>query len=337
MLVLLSLLSSVARAQQPPTPSVVESVQRSATGAIRGTVTTDGLPLTDAQVRLATPEGVPVRELSTSQDGTFVFPDVPPGTYTLEVSLRGFTPAANSVTVAAGESTATPIALTKSAVNISVDVIATQEDIATAQLQLEEQQRFLFIFPNFYVSYNWNAAPLTRRQKFSLAFKNSADPGNLLLVGTVAGIQQATNSFNGYGQGAAGYGRRYGADLGNLVAGTFVSEAVLPSLLHQDPRYFLKGNGTVGARLRYALKSVVICRGDNGHLQPAYSRLIGDMSAGAISNLYYAPSDRKGASLTLTNGLLAIAGDVMNNVVQEFFLQKITRHAKIQSSAEPSH
>jgi hypothetical protein len=157
------------------------------------------------------------------------------------VSLQGFAPAYTSVTLNSGQSaTLSPIAIKMNPITVSVDVVATQQDIAAAQLHFEEQQRLIGIFPNFFVTYDSNAVPLTTKQKFSLALRSAADPGNLLLVGTVAGVQQAANSFPGYGQGIAGYGRRYGADLGNLVSGTFVSEAILPTLFRQDTALLLQ-------------------------------------------------------------------------------------------------
>jgi hypothetical protein len=324
----------VAAAQQPSPVAPSTSNQLPPSAELRGIVSdAAGAPLAGAHITLLDQSSATTQQSTTQPDGAFDFQDLPPGSFTVEATLQGFAPLSKVVTVA--DTANQPLMITMSKVNISVEVIATEEDIATAQIQLQEQQRFLFIFPNFFVSYNWNAVPLTPRQKFSLAFHDVIDPGNLLLVGTVAAIQQATDSFNGYGQGAAGYGRRYGADLGNLVSGTMVSEAVLPSLLHQDPRYFYKGTGTASSRLGYALASVVTCRGDNGHTQFAVSRLLGDMSAGAISNLYYAPSDRKGAGLTLVNGLLGIAGDAMNNVFQEFLLHKLTRHTDLGSAPKP--
>jgi hypothetical protein len=326
--VLLILLAISFPAQQ----SLLAQTKPEESSELHGGVVTPGdTPLAGAQVTLTAPDGLTIKESFTGTDGSFTLHNIPPGTYTLAVSLQGFAPASTSVTLNSGQSaTLTPIALKMTPLTTSVNVVATQQDIADAQLHFEEQQRLIGIFPNFFVTYDPNAAPLTAKQKFSLALRSAADPGNLMLVGTVAGVQQAANSFRGYGQGAAGYGRRYGADLGNLVSGTFVSQAILPSLFHQDPRYFYKGTGSTSSRVRYALLSVFICRGDNGHSQPAFSTILGDMSAGAISNLYYAPSDRKGAALTLTNGLLGIAGDAMNNVFQEFFLKKLTRHAKPQ-------
>ena len=221
-----------------------------------------------------------------------------------------------------------PFALTLATVSVSVNATVTTDELGLEQLHAQEGQRLFAVFPNFFVSYNWSAPPLTARQKFALATKNAADPGNLLLVGTVSGVQQAADAFPGYSQGAKGYGRRYGANLGNLVAGTYLGGAILPALFHQDPRYFWKGTGSTRSRFWYAVSTAVICRGDNGRRQPAFASVLGDLSAGALSNAYYASDDRKGASLTLENGLLAIAGDAMNNVFQEFVLRKLTKEGK---------
>jgi hypothetical protein len=310
-------------------PLAAMSAPRPSLGELHGSVfTTDKTPLAGAQVKLIKVDHS-ILETSTASDGSFHFQNLRPGTFTLQTSLPGFTPASTPVSVLPHDSPVIDVQM--SPIAVTVEVVASTQDVAEAQLHFEETQRLAGIIPNFYVSYDWNAAPLTAKQKFSLAFHNIADPGNLLLVGTVAGAQQATDTFNGYGQGAAGYGRRYGADLGNLVSGTLVSGAILPSLFHQDPRYFYKGTGSVGSRLRYALSSVVVCRGDDGHRQPAFSTIFGDMSAGAISNLYYDRSDRRGASLTIANGLLGIAGDAMNDVFQEFILPRLTRRESSKS------
>ncbi len=270
-----------------------------------------------------------MQETISDDAGHFRFTRVPPGPFTVMITLRGFDTATASGELQPGQAfDLSPFALALSTVNVTVSAVVSTEELGVEQVEAEEQQRFFAVFPNFFVSYNWTAPPLTTRQKFALATKNASDPGNLLLVGTVAGVQQATNTFPGYSQGAKGYGRRYGADLGNLVAGTYMGGAILPTLFHQDPRYFWKGTGTVRSRFFYAVSTAVICRGDNGRRQPAFAGVLGDLSAGAISNLYYDPSDRKGAALTFQNGLLAIAGDAMNNVFQEFFLRKVTKEAK---------
>ena len=100
--------------------------------------------------------------------------------------------------------------------------------------------------------------------------------------------------------------------------------AVLPSLFHQDPRYFYKGTGTKKQRFFYAISRAVVTRGDNGRNQPNFAGVLGDLSAGAISNLYYPASDRQGGSVFIENSILAIAGDAMNDFVQEFFFNHFT-------------
>ena len=205
-----------------------------------------------------------------------------------------------------------------------VEVTATRTEIAAAQIKLEEKQRVLGVFPNFYATYIWNAAPLTTRQKFGLAWKSTIDPVTIGVTGITAGIQQATNTFSGYGQGAAGYGKRFGAAYADGVSSTFLGGAIFPSLFHQDPRYFVMGHGTIRHRFLYAIATPVICRGDNYKWQPNYSNVLGNLTSAAISNAYYPASDRNGASLTITNSLIGTASGAVSSLIQEFFLHHIT-------------
>ena len=197
-------------------------------------------------------------------------------------------------------------------------------EMAQEQIKEQEKQRVLGIFPNFYVSYVPNAAPLTSKQKFELALKTTVDPVRFVTVGAIAGVEQATNRFSGYGQGAQGYAKRYGASYADFVTNAFIGGAILPSLLKQDPRYFYKGSGSVRSRALYAIANAVICKGDNGHWQPNYSEILGSLAAGGISNLYYPASDRNGAALTFENALIGIGASAAINVLQEFVLRKFT-------------
>ena len=269
-------------------------------------------------------------QTTTDRNGHFVLHNVPPGSFRLSVSLPGFTPATESGTLQPGQTLDLPqIALSMAIVSISVDAL-TPEQAALEQLHTEEHQRLVGVLPNFFVSYDWTAPPLTAHQKYALATHNVLDPGNLALSATVAGIQQAADAFPGYNQGAAGYGKRFGADLANLVVGSYMGGAVLPSLFHQDPRFFYKGTGTRRQRFVYAISRAVITRGDNGHEQPNVSGILGDLSAAALSNIYYPASDRQGATLFFENGILSIAGDAMNDLVQEFVFNHITTKGKKQ-------
>lgn len=277
-----------------------------------------------AMVDLQTSAG-PARNVASDRDGRFAFEKVAPGAFRLVVTLPGFDPVSVEGTLQGDQRLTLNVPpLLLATLNESVDAVTSSEELSTEQMHAEEHQRLLGVLPNFFVSYNWSAPPLTTREKFTLATRNAFDPGNLALSATVAGVQQATNAFPGYHQGVAGYGKRYGADLANLVVGTYMGGAILPTLFHQDPRYFYKGTGSIRSRFLYAVSTAVICRGDNGKRQPAFASVLGDLSAGAISNLYYAASDRQGATLTFENGLLGVAGDAMNNVFQEFVLKKFT-------------
>ncbi len=281
-----------------------------------------------ATVRLRGASGTPDRQTLTDSDGSYLFTGVTPGEFLLTVTLQGFDSSTTKGILQQGQDFDLPvIALRKSVAHFSVEVELPPHERAAEQVRVEEQQRLFAVLPNFFVSYRWDTPPLTARQKFSLAWANARDPGNLVLAGAVAGVQQATDAFPGYGQGAQGYGKRYGANAANLVIGTFMGGAVLPSLFRQDPRYFYKGTGTVRSRLVYALSRAVIARGDNGKWQPAYASILGDLSEGAISNLYYPESDRHGAGLTVENGFLGVAGDALNNVFQEFILRRLTAKA----------
>jgi hypothetical protein len=156
-----------------------------------------------------------------------------------------------------------------------------------------------------------------------------------LLTGAIAGLQQANNSFRGYGQGAQGYGKRYGADYANVVTGTFIGNAILPSLLKQDPRYFYKGSGSTRSRILYAIANSVICKGDNGRWQPNYSDILGGLAAGGISNLYYPAQDRNGAALTFENAAIEIGATAAANLLQEFVIRKLTPNARHHDPAKP--
>jgi len=178
-----------------------------------------------------------------------------------------------------------------------VEVGLSKTELSEEQIKVEEKQRVLGVLPNFYVSYIPDAAPLSSKQKFKLAGKTVIDPFTFVFVGGAAGVQQAQNHFREYGQGAQGYGKRFAAGYADMVAGTFIGSAILPSLLKQDPRYFYKGTGSKPSRFLYAIGNSVICKGDNGRWQPNYSNILGNLAAGGISNLYYPPQDRDGVGI----------------------------------------
>jgi hypothetical protein len=227
----------------------------------------------------------------------------------------------------AGEAyTAPPVTLVISTVTTEVDVTMSHVEIAEAQIKEEEKQRVLGFVPNYYVSYVPDAASLNTKQKFELAWKTTVNPITFALTGAAAGVEQMQDQYGGYGQGAQGYGKRFGATYADVVTGNFIGGALLPSLFKQDPRYFYKGTGSKKSRVLYALANSFITKGDNGKWQPNYSGLMGSMAAGGISNLYYPANDR-GAGLTFENVAITIAAGSAANILQEFLIRKLTPNA----------
>jgi hypothetical protein len=239
-------------------------------------------------------------------------------------------------TVGQGQAYIVPrVILTVATQMMQVTVGLTQVELAEVQIKDQEKQRVFGVIPNFYVSYVPSAVALTSKQKFELAWKSSVDPFTFVAVGAVAGFAHAGDEFSGYGQGAQGYAKRYGASYGDVVIGTFLGNAVLPSLLKQDPRYFYKGTGSTRSRILYALTSPVICKGDNGRWQANYSYVLGSFAAAGIANLYYPPSDRNGAGLVLGAALTRLGESAVAAVFQEFIVRKLTRNVPPRATTQP--
>lgn len=213
------------------------------------------------------------------------------------------------------------------AVTDSVTVYASSNEIATEQVHLQEQQRVLGFIPNFYVVYDSaNAVPLPTSLKFKLAMRAALDPVTIAGVGFLSGVQQAGGTPN-YVQGAKGYGQRFGANAADGFSNILIGGAVLPSLLHQDPRYFYQGTGTTRSRLKHALLSPFICRGDNGRSQVNFSTIGGDLASSALSNAYY-PDSNRGAGLMFGNFAIDTGERVISDVMQQFVLRRLTPSAR---------
>ena len=241
----------------------------------------------------------------------------------------------NKIVLEAGQNYAVPsISLTIATATTTVTAVFSGHDLAEQQMHAEEKQRVLGIVPNFYTTYIWKAEPLTSKQKFRLAWRSSIDPVTFLGAGVVAGIQQAEDDFSEYGQGAEGYAKRYGANYADGLIGVMIGGAILPSILHQDPRYFYKGTGSIRSRALYAMSTVLICKGDNGRWQANYSNVFGTLAASAISNSYYPANDR-GVQLTIENTLIGLGTGAGTALLQEFLLRKISRGVPASSGAQP--
>jgi hypothetical protein len=203
---------------------------------------------------------------------------------------------------------------------------ASLPEIAAEQLKIEEKQRIFGIIPNFYAVYDHYAVPLTAKLKFRLALKTSIDPVTIAGVAFISGIYQAVDHPD-YVQGAKGYGERFGSVAADGSIDIMVGGAILPSLLHQDPRYFYQGTGTKKSRALHAMSNAFVCKGDNGRRQPAYSTIGGDLASASLSNAYYPASDR-GAGLVFNNFLINTGERMLTSLVQEFILGKLTSRGK---------
>ena len=298
--------------------------QRSA--GISGTVVdANGGTLGDAELTLTCLH--PSAEFSSAlgNHGEFSFHGLAAGTYNLKIKAPGMeTLVLENLALQANEVRALPrISMAIAGTTTEVQVSVTKTELALEQIKAAEHQRVLGILPNFYSSYIWDAAPLNPGQKFDLALHSIADPVEFLGTGIVAAAEQVNNTLPGYGKGGEGYAKRYGAAYADEVIGRLLGSAVLPSLLHQDPRYFYKGTGSVRSRATYAVTRALVTRGDNGQSQPNYSRVLGSFAAGGLANLYYPRSDR-GLGLTLGDGFVNIAGHAVDNLLQEFLLRRLT-------------
>jgi len=294
-----------------------------------------GAVVSGAVVKLARGNPSLTMEATSDSDGQFFFANLAPGPFQLTITAPGFASQSVTGTLHPGEDHTIPlVALAVAASASEVRVSMTPVEMAEAEIKDEEKQRVLGVIPNFYVTYNPSAVPLHPRQKFELAWKLTIDPVNFGVTAAIAGIQQAANSFSGYGQGAQGYGKRLGAAYADSVTSTFIGGAVLPSLFKQDPRFFYKGSGSRRARFFYAIANSVICKGDNGHWQANYSALLGSLAAGGISNLYYPESDRD-MTVTFENTLIGIGATAANNVLQEFVIRKLTHNPPKYATATP--
>ena len=139
----------------------------------------------------------------------------------------------------------------------------------------------------FNTTTNKDAVPLSTGQKYQLFFKSATDPWPFLLAGFGAGIDQADDSFPEYGQGMQGYAKRFGAAYTDYFTGNLLGNAVLASLMKEDPRYFQKGTGSYTSRFLWAATSTVWCKRDNATWGPNYANVLGNLMGAAVSNLYY--------------------------------------------------
>jgi hypothetical protein len=296
-------------------------------GTITGTVIdTSGAVVAHAQVTLRLDDREPDRQTASTDEGEFSFSDVSPGRYHLSVAADGFSVETIIGDLTAGGTVRLPaIALAVAPFSTQVNVTPADTELADAQVKVAEQQRIFGLLPNYFVTYDRNAAPLTVKQKFELTWKGFVDPAAFIGTGISAGIAHAENLYEGFGRGAQGYAKRYGADYATFVTRRLLDKVVMPTIVKQDPRYFYKGTGTRRSRVMYAISRSVICRGDNKKAQVCYSSLISRFAAGALTNLYFPPADRNSPGIVLEHAAIGIGGNAVGNLFQEFLARRFTR------------
>ena len=299
-----------------------------APGTIRGTVADSSGSLVEAAiVRLQAPGSTALRTTLTDQTGSFHFSAVEPGAYTLTITAGGFMDEKTNVSVVSGENPPLPPVVLQIAPAISkVDVTLPPHELAVQQVHAEEKQRLLGIVPNFYVTYDPNAAPLTAAQKFHLGLRTLIDPETILGNAAGAGIEQWRNTTDRqFGQGMEGYGKRFGVDYAASVTHVLIGHTLTQSVFHQDPRYFYKGTGSFRSRFLYAIGTAFVAKGDNGHWQPDYSDIIGGLAAREILSPLHSYTSRPG--LRAFHGfLLGFSGRATDHLTQEFIYRWLTTH-----------
>ena len=293
---------------------------------IVGTVTDvnhDTVP--DATVVLEGPTPSDRQRVLSNDNGYFEFHDLEPGIpYQINISATGFADwHSPALVLEPGQFKLLPeIELRIEAERTTINVTYNPVQVATEQVKIEEQQKVLGFIPNYYVVYDRNPAPLTAKLKFDLAFKTSVNPVTGAGIALYSGIQQAGDTPS-YGQGMKGYSKRFGANAVGGFSDILIGGAILPSLLHQDPRYFYQETGTTGSRIRHAVFHPFVCKGDNGASQPNYSSMGGDLASSALAYTWYPKSDR-GIGMVLTTFAVNTGERVVASLAQEFLLRRFT-------------
>lgn len=201
---------------------------------------------------------------------------------------------------------------------LAENVPAAQQSAAVQDPVVQEKHpRLFWIIPTYTVSDSKLPSSLSSSAKFRLFFKNTTDPFTLTYTAFSAGIQQANNQLSGYGQGAAGYGKRLGAGLADETSSSFFRTYLFPSVLHQDPRYFREGSGPLKKRLAHAIVRPVVTRRDSGGRTINWSGLLGLIAASGLSNVYYPAADR-GVEPTFKRVATGVPFGVIDHLIDEF-------------------
>ena len=297
-------------------------------GSIMGDVTdVDGLVIPDATITLDEPSSSDSQTVTANETGFFVLKNVDPTIpHKIVIKANGFGDwTAPPVTIGPGQQfELTDIKLKAAVVETTVTAV-TMEQLALEQTKAAEKQRVFGIIPNFYVSYERNPVPLTPKMKYELAFKAGTDIASIAGDLFIAGLNQAADTPD-YQQGWKGYGQRFGAAYADSFSNIMIGGGLLPSILHQDPRYFYQGTGSGKSRALHAISAPFICRGDNGKNEINFSSMGGDLIASSLTNTYY-PNSNRGPGLVFSSFFINTGGRIANALVQEFVLRKHTSNS----------
>jgi hypothetical protein len=321
---ILSLAPAAIAQSSAVSPSLPAAPTPQSAAQILGTLRTPSdTPVAEATITLVPRGKLDERTTLSAADGSFTFTPVPPGDYRITVIAAGLDVYTSpEFAVRPEESVTLPAIALEVSTATTVNVVASPEQIAVAQIHEEEKQRVLGVFQNFYTSFIWDAKPMPVKQKFTMAFRSMIDPPQFLIAAGIAGAEQYNGTYPGYGPGIEGYGKRYGARLADATTARIIGSAILPSLLHQDPRYFYQGSGSIPSRTLHAMSFTFIARGDNGKNQLNYSHLLGSLAAAGISNVYH-PAGSRGVGDTMQTFGVDLAANIIGNVVREFVLRRL--------------
>ena len=183
----------------------------------------------------------------------------------------------------------------------------------------KQPKRILWVIPNYRsVSANTQLPPLEVKDKFWLATQDSFDYSSFILAGTLAGTAQAKNSTREFGQGARGFGRYYWHSFADQAVGNYFTEAIIPSITRQDPRYYTLGHGGFFRRTGYAVSRLLITKTDSGGKIFNFYEIIGNGAGAGVSDLYY-PGPERTWTKTGQKWLTQVAVDGVFNVLKEFW------------------
>lgn len=199
--------------------------------------------------------------------------------------------------------------------------VSKKEPVASPAAQegsSEGHERVLGVIPAFEMTNRQGPPALTPREKFNLFARQAFDPFQWVIAGATAGVDQAGNTWPGYGQGAAGYAKRYGAVAADSTDREFMSNFLFPVLLKQDPRYFRLGHGRILRRIAYSLGQEWWGKTDSGVRQFNYSKVLGAFAAKTVSNIYYPQGDR-GFAKTMRNSGISLVSGMVTNLASEFW------------------